>query len=237
MSGPALITAPPSPPQAEAVFGDALTLVRDLADRLATDAVERGLLGPAEAPKLWERHLLNCAGPADLLPVGASVVDLGSGAGLPGLVLAVLRRDVSMVLVEPLLRRVTFLQKAVDALALPHVMVCRARAEDLAGVLRADVVVARAVAPLDRLIGWGMPLLHPGGQLVVMKGTKADAELAASGPALRAAGGVAGRVVEVGRVDLLTAGRVVVVERRGATPGAPAVATRRRRSPARGAAH
>lgn len=218
MTGPA---AGPAPATASAVFGPALPVLLAYADLLAGPAVERGLIGPREAPRLWDRHLLNCAGTAGLLEPGQVVLDLGSGAGLPGIVLAALRPDVTVVLVEPLLRRATFLTEVVDRLGLRGVVVRRARAEELAGDVVADVVTARAVAPLDRLCGWAMPLLHHGGRLLALKGERADEELASSGAAVRRAGGTNARVVDVGDAELGTAARVVLVERsEAAVPGA-----------------
>ena len=208
---PSVLGAPP--PQAVEVFGPALAQVTAYAQLLAGPGVERGLLGPREAPRLWERHLLNCAGVAELLGEGEVVADVGSGAGLPGIVLALLRPDVTVLLVEPLLRRSTFLEQVVHELGLRTAVVRRARAEELAGSVLVDTVVARAVAPLDRLVGWSLPLLRPGGRLLALKGERADGELAACGAALRAAGASGGEVVTVGQPDLLTDGRVVVVTR------------------------
>ena len=189
-------------------------------DLLAGPGVERGLIGPRETDRLWERHLLNCAGLSDLVEDGEVVVDLGSGAGLPGLVLAIQRPDVQVVLVEPLLRRATFLSEAVAELGLRNTLVRRARAEDLHGSLVVDVVTARAVAPLDRLAGWALPLLRPGGRLLALKGARAEEELEQAGPALRRLGARSWAVVPVGSEDLGTAGRVVVVEA-GTVPAAP----------------
>lgn len=213
---PPVLGAPP--PQAAPVFGAALPQAQAYAALLAGAGVERGLLGPREAPRLWERHLLNCAGPAELLREGEVVADVGSGAGLPGVVLALLRPDVTVLLVEPLLRRSTFLEEVVAELGLRTVVVRRARAEELAGSTLVDTVVARAVAPLDRLAGWSLPLLRPGGRLLALKGERADRELAGSGAALRAAGASRSEVVTVGQPDLLTDGRVVVVTRGDAPP-------------------
>jgi 16S rRNA (guanine527-N7)-methyltransferase len=205
---------PPSAPSAaREVFGPALPVVERYAALLAGPGVERGLLGPRETPRLWERHLLNCAGLAELLPDGAVVADVGSGAGLPGVVLAALRPDLTVVLVEPLLRRATFLEEVVAELGLRTAVVRRARAEELAGTQLVDAVVARAVAPLDRLAGWCLPLLAPGGRLLALKGERADSELAEARPALTRAGAADAVVVEVGTAALGTSARVVVVTR------------------------
>ncbi len=214
---PLLPSAPAAPPAAAAVFGDRLPLLEAYAALLAGPGVERGLLGPREAPRLWERHLLNCAGLLDLVQDGELVLDLGSGAGLPGLVLGAARPGLRVVLLEPLLRRAAFLAEAVAALGLPHVEVRRARAEDVRDV-HADVVTARAVAPLDRLAGWALPLLRDGGRLLALKGERADEELGSARPALRRLGGTGARVVEVGSDASGTAARVVVVQRGSAGP-------------------
>lgn len=211
------LTAPPE--VAAHVFGPRLALAEQYAALLAGPGVERGLVGPRETGRLWTRHLLNCAGIAALLEPGDTVADIGSGAGLPGLVVALLRDDVEVVLVEPLLRRATFLTEAVAALGLEHVSVRRARAEELAGQLEVDVVTARAVAPLDRLAGWALPLLRPGGRLLALKGEQAAAELAAARPALHRSGAASAEVVDVGAADQLTHARVVVVVRGTATAG------------------
>jgi 16S rRNA (guanine527-N7)-methyltransferase len=212
------VTAPalevPSPPPAAAeVFGDRLPLLVRYAELLATAGVERGPISPREAPRLWERHLLNCVGVAELVEEGSTLLDLGSGAGLPGLVVACARPDLAVVLAEPLLRRATFLSEAVEALGLRTVVVRRARAEELAGVVQVDAVTARAVAPLDRLGGWALPLLRPGGRLLALKGSSVDEELAGAMTALRKAGAVDATVVDVGREELATAARVAVVTR------------------------
>jgi 16S rRNA (guanine527-N7)-methyltransferase len=173
-------SAPEPPPSAVAVFGPALPALREYAELLATDGVQRGLIGPREVPRLWPRHLVNCAAVTELVPEGASVADVGSGAGLPGLVLAVQRHDLRVTLIEPLLRRATFLTEVVDQLGLHHVTVVRARAEELAGTVAADVVTARAVAALPTLIGWTAPLLQSDGQILALKGELADQELVAA---------------------------------------------------------
>ncbi|MET7393072.1 16S rRNA (guanine(527)-N(7))-methyltransferase RsmG [Dactylosporangium sp. NPDC005572] len=177
-------------PAADKLFGPRLDLAQEYAQLLVTDGVLRGLIGPREAPRIWERHLLNCAAVADLIPAGAEVVDVGSGAGLPGLVLAVARPDLTVTLVEPLARRTAFLDEAVASLGLDETTtVVRARAEECVGrVDPADVVTARAVAPLDRLAGWCLPLAAIGGRLLALKGSSAVAEIEEHGAALERLG-------------------------------------------------
>ena len=180
---------------AERWFGDRLPLAIAYARLLVTDGVTRGLIGPREAPRIWERHLLNCAALVELIPPDARVVDVGSGAGLPGIVLAVARPDVSVILVEPLARRAAFLEEAVAALGLDRTTVVRARAEELVPIRgrpridRADVVTARAVAPLDRLTAWCLPLVADGGRLLALKGESAAEEVGAHAVAIARLGG------------------------------------------------
>ena len=169
---------------------------------LATDGVVRGLIGPRETTRLWSRHVANCAVIEELVPDGVRIADVGSGAGLPGLPLALVRQDLRVVLVEPLLRRATFLGEAVAELGLTErVEVVRGRAEDQSG-LGFDVVTARAVAPLDRLAGWTLPLVRVEGVLLALKGEGAAEEVAASQQALERVGG--------GRAEVLTCGVGVV---------------------------
>jgi 16S rRNA (guanine527-N7)-methyltransferase len=180
---------PSTPELARRAFpSERLPLAERYVDLLATAGVERGLIGPREAPKLWDRHVLNCLAIASLVPAEATVADLGSGAGLPGLVLAIGRSDLSVTLVEPLQRRVTFLEEVVEALGLSRVRVVRGRAEELHGRERFDVVTARALAPLDRLLGWAMPLVAASGALLAMKGSSAAEEIAAAAGPLRELG-------------------------------------------------
>lgn len=162
------------------MFGSRLTDARAYAGLLATDGIDHGLIGPREVDRLWSRHLLPSAVPAVLLPRGARVADIGSGAGLPGLVLALARPDLAVVLVEPMARRCAFLERAVELTRTgDRVEVRRARAEDLAGEhLDFDVVVARAVARLPRLVELLLPLCRPGGQVLAIKGAGLDDELA-----------------------------------------------------------
>ena len=188
-----------SPPEsvlaaAEHYFGDRLDLAARYAELLTTDGVVRGLIGPREAPRVWERHLLNCAALVELIPPDARVVDVGSGAGLPGIVLAMARPDISVILVESLARRTAFLSEVVANLDLASTTVVRARAEECGtGRQRrfdpADIVTARAVAPLDRLAAWCIPLAAEGGRVLALKGESAAEEIATHRRAVRAAGG------------------------------------------------
>ncbi len=195
--------APPAPAAARGVFSDRLESAERYAELLASQGVIRGLIGPRETPRLWERHLLNCAVLGELLPRYSTVCDIGSGAGLPGVVLAIARPDLTVTLVEPLLRRTTFLEEAVEALGLDQVEVVRARAEELHGRRRFDVVTSRAVAPLPKLARWSLPLTRPGGTVVAMKGASAQAEVDDARRELRklGAGPVSVHTVGVGVVD------------------------------------
>lgn len=175
------------------------------AELLATAGVERGLIGPREVPRIWDRHLLNCAVAVPLVPEGADVIDVGSGAGLPGIVWAVVRSDITVTCLEPLQRRATFLEEVVAELGLTgRVQVVRARAEDIVRgrgpvtSLRARVVTARAVAPMERLAGWTVPLVQPGGELLALKGRSAAEEVEASRSVLDRLGIVTVDIVECG---------------------------------------
>jgi 16S rRNA (guanine527-N7)-methyltransferase len=203
------------PVVAREIFGDAMPVAERYVALLAGAGVERGLIGPREADRLWDRHLLNCAVVGELIRPGAGVIDLGSGAGLPGIVLGIIRPDLSIVLLEPLLRRVTFLSECAAELGLENVTVRRARAEEVAGSLSGDVVTARAVAPLDRLLRWGLPLLRPGGELLAFKGERAGGELEAVEPELRGFGARTAELLQVGhgKVEPPTTIVRVVVER------------------------
>lgn len=181
--------APPAPDVAAHVFGSGLTLVQEFADQLASEGVVRGLIGPREVPRLWDRHLLNCGVVAAALATG-SVADVGTGAGLPGLVWALARPDIEVTLIEPLLRRTTFLEEMVERFGLEdRVTVLRGRAEHVSGVSY-DLVTARAVAPLDRLVRWCLPLAMPGGAVWALKGTSAQAELVTALRTIERYGGV-----------------------------------------------
>jgi 16S rRNA (guanine527-N7)-methyltransferase len=218
------------PAEATSVFGSALDQARRYAELLATDGVTRGLIGPRESDRLWDRHLLNCGVLAELLPEQGQLVDIGSGAGLPGVVLAILRPSLRVLLLEPLLRRSLFLSECVSELELSNVTVLRARAEDKAAAhIRADVATARAVAPLDRLVGWAVPLLRPGGELLAIKGQSAAEELAAARPVLSRLGVQSAEVLEAGHGRVVSATTVVrvVMGRHGREEPASAQRSRR----------
>ncbi len=188
---------PAVPDSAQRVFASRHALAVRYADLLATEGTLRGLIGPREVPRLWERHLLNCAVLADAIPEGATVCDVGSGAGLPGVVLAIRRPDLTVTLVEPLLRRTTFLEEVVDGLGLTNVEVLRARADALHGARTFAVVTSRAVAPLGRLLEWSMPLVAADGILLAMKGSSAGSEIEAAQSVLTALGCATPEVVEL----------------------------------------
>ena len=167
----------------EQTFGPAIGQISQYVDILSTEGVVRGLIGPREADRIWDRHILNSAAVAGLVASEATVVDVGSGAGLPGIPLAVLRPDLRVTLLEPLLRRVNFLNEVVEALGLAdRVTVVRSRAEEHDE--RYAVVLARAVAPLVKLVPWCAPLRSPSGIILALKGRSAAAELKAAEPAL-----------------------------------------------------
>jgi 16S rRNA (guanine527-N7)-methyltransferase len=181
-----------------ALFGDDKQIYH-FVDLLTSAGVERGLIGPREAERVWTRHVLNCAVVEAVLPAESAVIDIGSGAGLPGIVLALARPDLTVTLLEPLLRRARFLEEAVAALGLERVKVIRARAEDVVDDRSFDVVTARAVAPLRRLVPWALPLCRQGGELVAMKGSDAATELAEAADLIAALGGSNARIEVVGR--------------------------------------
>lgn len=201
--------------QRREVFGDHYDQAAAYEQILRTDGIERGLLGPREGGRIWDRHLLNCAVVAPCLPAGARLADVGSGAGLPGLVLAILRPDLDVVLVEPLLRRANFLTEVVARLGLAGVEIRRARAQGLGGDLQADVVTARAVAPLDRLAGWCLPLVRPGGALLALKGAQALEELTVAAPELTRLGAASWSVQILGSGIVDPPARVVRIVRAG----------------------
>ena len=188
------------PAQAAQVFGDQLALARQFTANLAQYGEDLGLIGPLELPRLWSRHILNCGIVAPLLH--GRVGDVGSGAGLPGLVLAIARPDVEFVLIEPMERRTAWLNDQVDALGLKNVTVVRDRAEDVRRDVLLDQVTARAVSALKKLIPMTAPLVRPGGELVLMKGAGAAAEIEAASKQIRA--------FKLTNVEVLTLGEGVL---------------------------
>ncbi|MFI6933624.1 16S rRNA (guanine(527)-N(7))-methyltransferase RsmG [Streptomyces sp. NPDC050287] len=218
---------PPAPEQAREVFGDRFEDVVRYAELLAEAGVQRGLIGPREVPRLWERHLLNCAVLSEVVPEGVTVCDVGSGAGLPGIPLALVREDLKITLLEPLLRRTTFLTEVVELLGLDHVTVVRGRAEEVMGKLTpVHVVTARAVAPLDRLAAWGIPLLRPYGEMLALKGDTAEEELKSAATALSKLGAVETSILHVGEGVVDPLSTVVRVEV-GESPGGVRFAAKR----------
>lgn len=190
-------------------FDGAATFAR----MLASEGELRGLIGPRELPRLWRRHVVNSAAVAPFLPTTGAVIDVGSGAGLPGMVLALMRPDLQVHLVEPMQRRVAWLDEVVERLELRNVTVHGARAEDLQGALVAEAVTARAVAALDKLARWTMPLVRLDGALLAMKGQRAAEEVTSARSTLRRLGATG---VEIHEVDLYGDGdvtRVVEVRR------------------------
>ena len=206
----------PAPDAASAIFGSRIYIAQRYAELLASAGVERGLLGPREVSRMWDRHLLNSAAVGELLDSGDRVVDIGSGAGLPGIPLAIARPDLQVVLLEPLLRRSEFLNEAVAELGLA-VEVVRGRAEEPWVRERyggRDAAVSRAVAALDKLTKWSMPLLRPGGRMVAIKGERALDEVQAHRRVMAASGAVDVRVVTCG-ANYLRPPATVVLARRG----------------------
>ncbi|QIK67922.1 16S rRNA (guanine(527)-N(7))-methyltransferase RsmG [Nocardioides sp. HDW12B] len=185
MNDPVSRGTPPPPPSVAGVFHARTPLIEAYADWLAGPGIERGLIGPRELPRLWDRHVLNCAALAAVVAPDRRVADVGSGAGLPGLVLAIARPDLQVTLIEPLLRRTTFLEEVVADLGLgDQVAVARGRAEEVPGQGTFDVVTSRAVAALDKLLRWSLPLCTPAGEVLALKGRSAPDEIEAARPAL-----------------------------------------------------
>ena len=214
--------APDAPDIAAQVFGERLDIARRYAELLADAGVERGLIGPREVDRIWDRHILNSAAVAELIEPDARVVDVGSGAGLPGVPLAIARPDLSVTLLEPMLRRTEFLKEAVRELGVAAT-VLRGRAEDQttrSAAGDADVVVSRAVADLEKLTRWCLPLLRPGGRMLALKGDRAEAEIAEHRVAMRRLGVVEVEVVRCGTSYLNPPTTVVSAVRGQPTPPA-----------------
>ncbi|WP_104090740.1 16S rRNA (guanine(527)-N(7))-methyltransferase RsmG [Arthrobacter sp. GMC3] len=194
---------------AERIFGDRLDLAKRYVEHLATSGIERGLIGPREVPRLWSRHVLNCAVVAELIDDGAKVADVGSGAGLPGLCLAIARPDLYLTLIEPLERRVTWLEEVVMDLGLNNVEIVRARAEAAIGKVECSVVTARAVSALDTLAQLTIPLLGGKGELLAIKGRSAGEEITKAAKTIKKLGGVQTEVLIAG-ADILDEPTTVV---------------------------
>ncbi len=228
-------TMPAAPPEVEVVFGARRDLAVAYVGLLADTGVSHGLLGPREVARLWTRHVLNCAVVGELIEPGSVCADVGSGAGLPGLALAIARPDLTMHLVEPLQRRVRWLESAVTRLGLTNVSVHAHRAEAMSDTLSVDVVTARAVSNLTTLGGWCLPLLSPHGRLLAIKGERAAEELAEAWPALRRMGVVSHRIALCGHDVVEPMTRVVELRRGALTAGTGSPSGRRRDTVRRGA--
>jgi 16S rRNA (guanine527-N7)-methyltransferase len=216
-------------PRVASFFGPRLPDVAAYASMLADEGVLRGLIGPREVPRLWERHILNSASVAQFLPAQGTVLDLGSGAGLPGVVLAAMRADLDVTLLEPMERRVAWLTKVVEQVGLRNVRVVRGRAEEQQGQIRVDVVTARAVAPMERLAAWALPLLRQNGALLALKGSRGEEELVDAREVIHAYGGDTGEVLDAPTIPGVDSTRVVRVTRRTLAEPAPKSKQARRR--------
>ena len=194
-----------------AVFGSRLPLAQEYHDSLATDGSTRGFIGPREVPRLWERHILNCAVIEQVIPEGTTVIDVGSGAGLPDIPLAIARPDLHITLIEPLLKRYNYLNEVTEKLGLDNVTVLRGRAEEgpiKKAVVGADVVTSRAVAPLGRLAKWSLPLVRKGGEMIALKGSSVHEELERDAADIQKAGGGKAEVTTVHGTTIIRVPRV-----------------------------
>jgi len=194
-----------------AYFGDAYGRVEAFAELLADQGVLRGLIGPRELPRLWERHVLNSAAVVPFLGEG-TIVDVGSGAGLPGMVIAAMLPDRPVVLVEPMERRTTWLFEAAERCGIDNVTVVRGRAEEVRDVVEADVITARAVASIDKLVKWCAPLLSESGEMALLKGRSAADELERAKYVLRKHG-LTGAVEQAPTIPGLEPTTVVMLRR------------------------
>lgn len=209
-------TALPQPPAAaEKIFGDRMELAVKYHEQLATDGSTRGFIGPREVPRLWDRHILNCAIIGEAFEPNLHIADIGSGAGLPGIPLAIARPDLQIRLIEPLLKRATFLGEVVRDLELDNVRAIRARAEDpkVRKASKVDVVTSRAVAPLGKLAGWSLPLAKVGGSMVAMKGSSVGEELERDRAEIKKAGGGQAEIFTVGDDVLEEPTRLIKIPR------------------------
>lgn len=201
-------------PRLPEYFGDAWAQVEHFVRLLRGEGELRGLIGPREQPRLWERHILNSAAVVQHLPRTGLIVDVGSGAGLPGVIIGAMLPGAHVVLLEPMERRTQWLEEVVEKLALANVRVQRGRAEEFDGALEADAVTARAVAAMDKLARWCLPLLKAGGSLVALKGSTAASELESAKYVLRKLGGDAGEVLDAPTIEGVDSTTVVRVIRK-----------------------
>ena len=202
-------------PRLVELFGDAWPKVDRFYRLLAEHGPVRGLIGPREVARLWERHLLNSASVVPHLGHVGSLLDLGSGAGLPGVVIGLMAPELPVTLLEPMARRVEWLEYVRDELALPNVQVVRGRAEDVAGTIRAAAVTARAVASLDKLYVWAAPLVSERGLLLALKGSRATEEVFAAAGAARQTGWTDVEVFETALIDGIEPTNIVKAVRTG----------------------
>ena len=193
------------------VFGSRLHLAQAYHDSLATDGSIRGFMGPREVPRLWDRHILNCAVIGEVMPEGVRVIDVGSGAGLPGIPLAIARPDLDITLIEPLLKRSNYLFEVKELLGLDNVTVIRGRAEEgpvKKAVKGADIVTSRAVAPLGKLAKWSLPLVKIGGEMIALKGSSVHEELERDAADIKRAGGGKAEVTTIKGTTIIRVPRV-----------------------------
>lgn len=198
------------------IFGDRLPLAQRYHDSLATDGATRGFIGPREVSRLWDRHILNCAVAQEAIAPGATVADVGSGAGLPGIPLAIARPDLRITLIEPLLKRSVYLGEVIEQLELENVRVIRGRAEEKsvrAELGLVDVATSRAVAPLGRLAGWSLPLVRRGGKMIALKGSSVAEELQRDAKEIKRAGGGLAEITLVGKQWLAEPTTLIVIPR------------------------
>jgi len=172
-------------PEVQRYFGDAFPLVSRFAEMLHDQGELRGLIGPREVSRIWERHILNSAAVVQYLPTNATIADIGSGAGLPGIVIAAMLPDAQVLLIEPMERRCTWLNEVVDELELTNVEVKRGRAEEYHGAFQCEAVTSRAVAALEKLARMSLPLVERGGEMVVLKGRNVQQEIEPARKVLR----------------------------------------------------
>lgn len=210
-----------TPPAAAEIFGDNLEKAIAYHESLATDGSVRGFIGPREVPRLWDRHILNCGVIGEAMDEGISVADIGSGAGLPGIPLAIARPDLNITLIEPLLKRSVYLNEVKEALNLDNVTVVRGRAEEK--VVRkqvglVDIVTSRAVAPLGKLATWSLPLVKIGGRMVAMKGSSVEEEIERDAKEIRKAGGTDIKVYTVGEALLSEPTTLISIRRESNHP-------------------